>query len=426
MIHLRLSATLTQLGLALLVSGAGLTGAPSASAATCTDGVNCYCDTVSDTKLLMCEDFEAKDYYENTSADWAATASGSGNRGDQSRWGSLYGNGGSGSLFRSSDPSPRIAPSCGYPDCTGMREYCSTAQGNVVDGRGADCWGPGANNNAHLDVQRAGDFRAEVSSLSLSGGRGETSDVGGGRQHLALRIAPGMTAGIMGSTRFTQVTEVGITMALAYSSNTGSTNILKAPWKHDEWYGSTSGNGYWEHWNLGITGSAGLSQFPYSPFMFTSSQSACSTALSRASILVGTAQCSSVALQMGASSAVYSQSRDFPFGTWGCHQAHISGMGTSSMTLKIWHNGNLVFHLANFDGRSALKNQNYSGFYWNSYSNANQGQGAIPTTATSYRYQDNMHVRNGPPVACSAIGFDGTPSPSDPPPTGLQAPILLP
>ena len=53
--------------------------------------------------------------------------------------------------------------------------------------------------------------------------------------------------------------------------------------------------------------------------------------------------------------------------------------------------------------------------------------GAVPTTESSYRYQDNMHVRNGPPVACSAIGFGGTPSPAAPPPTTvLQAPVLLP
>ena len=230
--------------------------------------------------------------------------------------------------------------------------------------------------------------------------------------------------------KFAQVTEVGITMALAYSSNLATTNIIKQPWKHDEWYGSNSGNGYIEHWNLGITGKAGLAQFPYSPFMFHTSESACNAALSRASLLVGSADCSSVALRMGASPAVYDQARDFPFGSWGCHQAYISGLGSSNMTLKLWHNGKLVFHMTGFDAGSALINKNYTGFYWNDYANANAGYGAVPTTATAFRYEDTIHVRNGPPVSCSAIGFDGTPTPPDPTPdptpTALPAPVLLP
>ena len=99
------------------------------------------------------------------------------------------------------------------------------------------------------------------------------------------------------------------------------------------------------------------------------------------------------------------------------------------MTVKIWHDGKLLLHIANFDAGSALTNKGYSGFFWNSYSNANQGQGATPSIATTFRYQDNIHVRNGAPVSCSAIGFDGTtPPPIDPIPQPgvLQAPILLP
>ena len=169
MIHQRLTAAALRIGLALLIySSVGLLGASTASAATCTDGVDCYCDTVSDSKLLLCEDFESPDYYENSSADWVTTGGGSTNRGDKSRWASLYGNGISSSLFKSSDATPRIGPSCGYPYCTGMREYCSTAQGNLVDGKGADCWGPGVNSSAMLDFQRSGDYKAELSGLQLT------------------------------------------------------------------------------------------------------------------------------------------------------------------------------------------------------------------------------------------------------------------
>ena len=119
---------------------------------------------------------------------------------------------------------------------------------------------------------------------------------------------------------------------------------------------------------------------------------------------------------MGADPNFYNQARDFPFGTWGCHQAHISGMGTSNMTLRLWHNGVLIFHLANFNG-GVLQNKYYDVVNLNAYANANQSGGS-PTTQTTYRYQDNVHVRTGAPVSCQQIGF----APVNPPsaPTGLR------
>ena len=66
------------------------------------------------------------------------------------------------------------------------------------------------------------------------------------------------------------------------------------------------------------------------------------------------------------------------------------------------------------------------GLAWNAYANANQGVGGeTPTTETTYRYEDNVHITAGPPVSCAQIGFArGSPPPPDatPPaaPKGLQ------
>jgi hypothetical protein len=80
-------------------------------------------------------------------------------------------------------------------------------------------------------------------------------------------------------------------------------------------------------------------------------------------------------------------------------------MGTSDMEVKIWFNETLLIHLDNYNATNTLHNKSYSRFAWNSYANANQGLGETPTTGTGFRYEDNIHVRNGSPVSCSTIGF---------------------
>ena len=55
---------------------------------------------------------------------------------------------------------------------------------------------------------------------------------------------------------------------------------------------------------------------------------------------------------------------------------------------------------------SQLDNKNgYSNMKWNAYANTNQGNGYIASTALTFRYEDNVHVRNGMPVTCAQIGF---------------------
>ena len=404
--------------LAILVATSLFFSAPSqAQTGPCTKGVNCYCDKVApggslaDPLLLWCEDWDNPDYYLNTANNWVASSangpSGVTNRGNISRFSQVYGNGVGQGLWSQGQPAnPRIGTTCGFGLCVGQKVYCGTAQGNLVDGQGADCWGPGGNAGSFIHIQAPGDVNAEVGGLTLTGGNNGT--VFSGNYNWAYRICAGLgcNAGITGSKSWSAKTEIGITMALAYASNVVSSGILNGPWKHDEW-GSTN-----QHWNLGLTGSGGLNVFPYSPFMWHTGQAACQTALNNASLLRGTADCSSVALRMGASSSFYNQATNFPFGTWGCHQAHISGLGTSNTTVRLWHNEVLIFHLANFNGTS-LVDQSFGSVVLNAYANTNQPGGG-GTTQTTYRYQDNVHVRNGAPVSCAQIGFTPVNRPSAP------------
>ena len=59
----------------------------------------------------------------------------------------------------------------------------------------------------------------------------------------------------------------------------------------------------------------------------------------------------------------------------------------------------------------------YNGFEFNNYANTNQGGGPIPSTQTSFRYEDNIHIRAGAPVSCSQIGFGSSIGPSTGPST---------
>jgi hypothetical protein len=100
----------------------------------------------------------------------------------------------------------------------------------------------------------------------------------------------------------------------------------------------------------------------------------------------------------------------------------MSGIGTSNTAIRVWHNEVLVFEMTGFDG-AALYYQSYDNLSWNAYSNSNQGSagtGETPTTQTTYRYEDNVHLREGVPVSCAAINF-GLGAPGAPLP-----PLLLP
>lgn len=367
----------------------------------CTDGVDCYCDTAayaSDSLGLACLDFEADALY----LDWYSTGGQTGNRGAGGYWTQNYGSF-QGGQFKSTDPTPRVGSACTFSACSGNKsEYCSAEQGNLVDGQGADCFGPGMNTGACVDIQRGGDVFYEIPSLTLTGGFGTDASIGSGNAHFAERVPAGSTCGNTGRKTFTASTEVGVTQLLGFSSNLDATGIFATYWKGSEWASAANAGTLSEHWYTGRGNNGGASQLPFRPFMFTTGSSACQTALNSATVVLGTASCQGIALYYAAATSVYSQTRDFPWGTWKCVQAHISGLNSSNVTIKIWLEGTLIFHITGFDG-SALENKNYQNVTFDSYANANANQGVPATTQTAFRYNDNIHIRNGPPVACSVV-----------------------
>jgi hypothetical protein len=222
-------------------------------------------------------------------------------------------------------------------------------------------------------------------------------------------------------------------MAVAYASNVKRSGILDAPWKHEEW--GINGKSPWILGNMARTG--GTSALPYRPVMLTKtiSESQCNAVIASATVRRGQISCSCgggqcVAIGWSADSAHYEQARDWPWGTWGCTRGHIKGLGSSDASVKLYHNDTVIVDIANLDSRVFL-DSSFNYFVWNAYSNANQGlgEGSGPTVETTYRYADNFHARNGPPVACTAIGFEtGSTSGGDltPTPTQPEAPVLLP
>lgn len=396
----------------------------------CTDGESCLCDTlvVSGSTILLCEDWENAGFYEDASNSWRRGSGSPHDRGVDSEWRVKYGNA-DGNLWTSgSEPfSPYLGNACGYSSgCTGTKEYCSAAQGALTGAGVEDCWGPGTNDGARVDIQRSGDFDAEFGSITLSGGTGATADVGAGNQHLAYRIPAGSTNGNTGGESWTATTDLGLTELVAYSSNVLTTGILAFPWKHDE-YGNCP---YCESFPIGNTGydENESTTFPFNSFFFGDidvppeqapcrdegfTQATCEAELADATKNVGRFKCNTAGLQYGPTPGTgdgeYQQSTDWPAGTWACVRAHVTGMGTTDMEVKIWHNDELIVHLDNFDSLAAdICNRNYDEMIWNAYSNANQS-GGTPTTAMTYRYQDNIVLTSGPPATCAQIGFDTSP-----------------
>lgn len=431
-----LSAAVVSLSLA-----AGL-WTSAAGAASCTDGVDCYCDRVRksgdalyDPALLLCEDFEAKTLYEDPGkggktngageaihGPWYDDSGYTGAWGFNSYWTRTYGSTIGGCAVRRGEPSgASVGAPCAFDTCF-AREW-----------RADNRWG--VNKGACIDVQRAGDARAEVSTLKDPG-------IYDGAQVFSYRVEAGRANGIVGEKTFTcnggPCTEIGVTMATAYASNVAASKIWDAPWKHEEW-GST-GMSFWMHGN---TGAGDASVLPYRPFLMLGkrtdgryqsvSQTRCNQIVSNAKVNRGQLACGCGsdgcnAIRYAADPTVYSQSRDWPWGSWACSRGHIKGLGTASGSIKLWHNDTLVVDIANLDLREMM-DQSFNYMNFNAYSNANQGmgEGSGPTSQTTYRYLDDFHARNGAPVSCSGV-IPETPPGDDPPPqatTPPASPILL-
>ena len=168
-------------------SGIKFKGGQSLSSSSCTDGVDCVCDTVggtlpSGTNVLFCEDFDDPVLYSANAngnpanlanghwVDSTSCGTGGGERGFCQYWHQTYSTGEISALWVDGEPnaSPRIGPTCVIVSggaCNGLKEYCSANQGNEVDGQGADCWEANSFVGTTIDIVKVpADFSDEIPS----------------------------------------------------------------------------------------------------------------------------------------------------------------------------------------------------------------------------------------------------------------------
>lgn len=393
-----------QLALAFLL----LLAAPAwAGAESCTDGVDCFCDRIEDSEdpiydanVVFCEDFENLAYYEDVPGAWYKASGGY--RGHAAAWRIPYS-----SPFTEcagwahGDPAdPTLGITCNAPGST-----CGTAEWHPTD-----LWQ--SNDRACIDVMRNGDFSIEVPSIDPPLRPNGASGVFDGQQSFAYRNAPGRTGGGLGEAQFgSTLTDIGITMAVGYSSNFEdlSANLFRdgAPWKHEQWRNTFGNIDSFFMINVGV-GPTTVNPFrPVIIYAPGGTQSQCETSISQADIILGHLGCNSVSMQFGADESVYTQSTDWPWGTWGCVQLYVKGMDTSNMKYKTWFNERLITHIENLDPQMLGVKNGLTGMFWNHYANRNYPPNGFPlSTETAYRYSDNVVVTSAEPVSCTALGFE--------------------
>jgi hypothetical protein len=288
-----------------------------------------------------------------------------------------------------------------------------------------------ANSFAYIGILATGDFDFEVPGLtnptSTASGSPGAFD---GSYVLAHRNLSGVTAGFLGTSGISGEVSwgaarksFGVTMAAAYASNSEGSGIWGAPWKHDEWISDASPDNA-DALLLFHNGSMRDDRDPFLLFISycgstqncgppTGNMGDCDTFLPAANVRRGDLSCGVSALLIrAATSGPFKRSRDWPDGSWGCVRGEYTNMGSPNFGMKIWFQGPgmadeiLVIDFDGVDDRILQSRDGYRGFIFNTYANANQQlPGERPTIETTYRYEDNIHVRAGEPVRCSQIGY---------------------
>jgi hypothetical protein len=400
-----------------VVLGTFVLSSISGASGNCVDGQTCYCDRVkggdlADPSVLLCEDFESPMLHDDVSVGgvgpWYNDGTYTNARGAYSYWTRTYGPSVSECAWTSGEPvSPKRGKTCGYSTCY-PKEW---RVDNLWDG----------NNGACIDIVANGEFDDEIPTNAEPFGPGGARGVFDGRQSLAHRVQAGRTSGIIGTGTFNgSYRTIGVTMALAYPTNSAAADLWRYPWKHNEWATAAEqrGDGPFLFHNT----NALSEDDPFQMFMFIardSSQAACETAFANAQVRRGAVSCNSVALYYRADPAYYKRSRDFPSGTWGCAQGYFENLGSTNTKIQVWFNGTLIVDIQNLDSRFLSARDGYTALSWNNYANRNQTSDL--STQTTYRYEDNLHVRAGAPVSCEQIGFSNPGSNPAPP----AAPVLL-
>jgi len=394
---------------------------PAPPSAPCTDGVDCYCDRVqggdlNDPNVVLCEDFEAVTLHDDVNVGGGAPLYGPWydhgfeptRRGVNSYWTKTYGP----SMFICAWPAdtpqnPTVGITCKPGETTGG---CFPAEW-----RADDLWQ--GNDYACIDIVQNGEFDDEIPSLLDPVVVGSHSGVFDGKQSLAHRVRAGSTAGILGIGNFGQALKtLGVTMAVAYPTNSAQVDLWDYPWKHNEW--QTVAESRFDPAFVFHNKSELSDDTPFAHSMLihrSKTLSDCQAALANANIRRGNVFCAANGnLWYRADPNFYKQSTDFPFGTWGCVQGHFENLGSLNTSVKIWFNDTLIIDFDGLDGSFLSNRDGYNALMWNNYSNRNQTSNL--STETTYRYEDNIHITADPPVSCEQIGFPTGTQPPPPPP----------
>jgi hypothetical protein len=395
-----------------------------------------YCDRLRpggdlhDPNLLACEDFEAPTLHDDVGFGNGAPYYGPPHdhtggivnfRGQNGYFQRKYGAGSGACSWGLGIP---VLPTVGITCAAG--ESCA-----VGIWRADNLWG--ANSFACIVIPRDGEFGQEIPSLApgpLNPSNGKKG-VFDGRQSLARRVCSGFgcTTGFVGSIPMaggTTGTTFGVTMAIAYPTNSASSGVWAQPWKHDEWTSVVKTAGGFVDFSQFIIAhrtNGLLENDPFQPLIARAegyTLADCQAAVAAATIRKGSLVCEPNAfyMYMLPSTTAYVRSRDWPFGTWGCVQAHLQNLGTTLGSVKISFNGTPIIDF-DIDPRPFVWKQGFRNMGLNTYANINhQPNGGRATTQTTFRYMDNIHVRAGVPVSCSQIGFRAGARPS--PPSLLQ------
>lgn len=402
---------------------ASLTVSSVTAGGTCTDGDNCFCDTVTApdaSSILFCEDWEAAQLYDLSAGHWVDNDPGE-ERGQDSYWLANYGTPGE-NFWASGEPnaSPRIGDQCSPVSgsgCDTPKEYCSTEQGNLIDGQGADCWE--ANTDVpepFIDIVRDDDFHG---SFPTSGDVTAPGGQVGAFGTQALRaVVPAAEAPDNNGPASWTVTDnsVGITGVMAYASNISSSNLQLAPWKHLEFSpdgGVALGSallGFDSEGNFPLEGFVTCDNGSGGAEQCVDDGGTCScpdpTAGNETGTLIGTFQQTN-RWKWEAEATDFDFSTDWGTHVWGCIRTKITGFGTANTCITQWYSTDGTETVwADFcvDGTEFIHTGTggIESFIWNWFANTNQSSApTADTTEASGRWHDNLVVTDGDPVTCA-------------------------
>lgn len=417
-----------------------IVGGGGGSVASCTNGVDCYCDRATgngplgtsdpayNAAITICEDWDDPAFRATTGADNWVDGSG-GNRGGDSLFADRYGNSDFGGLWANGQPaSPTLGIQCspGVAYCTGMKEWDED-----------DRWQANALEPWLDIIDESSDFTAEdptAGTPTIDGTAGQTFF---GNALMAYRNGPGTPTSVSGaggiinsiSSMGSTHTQLGYAALWGYDAKVKDYDILVDAWKHDEVRGVVGGatNGLLGFRSTGYDPVADQGNerytFPFHFFIFTQDHLPddppdnfqCSTAIASASMNgTGRAYCDlEDNLQVEASISNFDFRTDWDLGKHHCVSFYWDFRNIASVTAKAWLDGELVINLTGLNFTNSMYDSpsgadGASHFVYNNYSNRSGLIGepwTTPRSGVNRRYSDNVTITNSTPQLCSKIGF---------------------